>query len=83
MSNNNDFPHSAEYLARQAARQKALARFHEKSAWTDAQIIADRSVAYVAQERSYIGPQIANAEREMQDDPDTEGYVAKYHTDEG
>ena len=79
----NAFPHSAEYLARQAARQKALDHLRDKLAWTDAQFLAERDAAYVAQERSYLGPRIASAEREMADDNDTEGYVAFYHTDEG
>lgn len=79
----DDFPHSPEYLVRQAARQKELARLQERQAWTDAQFLAERDAAYVAQQRSYVGPQIENVKRQMQDDTDIEGYVHKYHTDEG
>lgn len=77
------FPHSPEYIARQASWNKALIAEREKLLWTDAQFLAERDAAYVAEQRSYVVPRIVSIEREMQDDNDTEGYVAFYHTDIG
>lgn len=77
------FPHSPEYLARQAERQKALDLAKERRNWTDAQFLAERDAEYVAQQRGYVEPTITNIERCMLDDNDIEGYVRFYHTDEG
>ena len=77
------FPHSKAYLARQAERQRTLDGLRARLTWTDAQWLAERDADYVAQQRGYLGPRIATCEQDMKDDPDTEGYVAKYHTDEG
>ena len=77
------FPHSAQFLARQAARQKEIARLTERLGWTDAQFLAERDAVYVADERKCISYQIETQQRDMHDDNDTEGYVAFYHTDEG
>lgn len=77
------FPHSPEYLARQAARDKALIAERDKLLWTDAQFLAERDAAYVAEQRGYVVPRIESIEQDMRDDSDTEGYVAFYHTDVG
>ena len=77
------FPHSQAYFARQAERQRTLDGLRARLTWTDAQWLAERDADYVAQPRGYLGPRIATCEQDMKDDPDTEGYVAKYHTDEG
>lgn len=77
------FPHSPEYLARQVARDKDLIAERERLLWTDAQFLAERDAAYVAEQRKFIVPRIVNIEREMREDTDVEGYVCFYHTDEG
>ena len=77
------FPHSPQYHARQAARQKEIDRLTERLGWTDAQFLAERDAAYVAEQRKYIQPQIENLQRDIRNDNDPEGYVAFYHTDEG
>jgi len=79
----DDFPHSPEYFTRQASRQKEIDRLRQRQTWTDAQFLAERDAAYVAEQRKYLGSQIADQERDMQDDNDIEGYVRKYFTDEG
>lgn len=78
-----DFPHSPEYLARQVERQKVLDDLRQRLTWTDAQFLAERDATYVVQQRAFVGPQIADQERSMRDDTDEEGYIRKYHTDEG
>lgn len=79
----DNFPHSPEYFERQASRQKALGALREKMTWTDAQWLAERDVAYVAQQRSHLRAGIINSEQEMKDDNDPEGYIRYYGTDEG
>ena len=76
------FPHSSAYLARQSARQAEIDCLKAKQDWTDAQFLAERDAAYVAEQRRLIPAHIETLRRDMADDPDTEGYVAFYHTDE-
>ena len=83
MTHTPDYPPSPEYLARQAKRQKALDALKAKMSWTNAQFLAERDAEYVAKQRSFLGPQIIDCERDIAEDNDTEGYVRKYHTDEG
>ena len=79
----DDFPHSEAYLARQAARQKDIEKLIERATWSDAQFIAERDNEYVVMERSYISPRIESIKRNIEEDNDIEGYMKKYHTEEG
>lgn len=79
----DDFPHSPEYLARQVERQKTLDAERKQLTWTDAQFLAARDAAYVAEQRGFIPYRIKSYERDMADDNDIEGYIRKYGTDEG
>lgn len=83
MTHSSDFPPSPEYLARQADRQMGLDRYRARLGWTDAQFLAERDAAYVIEQRRYLGPRIDSLQREINDDSDIEGYMRKYHTDEG
>lgn len=77
------YPDSPEYLARQAKRQIALVTARERLTWTDAEFLAERDAAYVAQQRGYAQPQVETIERDMREDTDEEGYIRFYGTDEG
>ena len=79
----NDFPHSPQYFARQAARQKAIERERARILWTDAQFLAERDAVYIAEQRELIQYKIETQERYTREDNDSEGYMAFYHTDEG
>ena len=79
----DNFPHSPEYLARQEARRAAIKEQRERLTWTDAQFLAERDAAYMAQQRGYVQPRIDDLLRDMESDNDSEGYVRFYHTDEG
>ena len=83
MSSETAFTHSPEYLARQEARRTAIKVQRERLTWTDAQFLAERDAAYVAEQRGYVQPRIDNLLRDMDNDNDIEGYVRKYGTDEG
>lgn len=76
-----NYPPSPEYLARQAERQKKLDFERERRTWTDAQFLAERDAAYIAEQRSFVEPLIADIERDMMGDTDFEGYMQKYGTE--
>ena len=83
MTHNPDFPPSPAYLVRQAKRQKTLDSAYKRQAWTDLQFLDARDAVYIAEQRGFISYIITKTKQDMDNDPDSEGSVHKYHTDEG